>query len=904
MFFYTVVVISTAVAVQIPPPAGHFTCQRASSPVVIDGRADEAAWQRVDPITDFRLWRTYEPPTETTSVKLCYDDTCLYALFECADPDVFALYDQRDARLWESDVVELFFQPNPADPTYYEFEFAPNNTVFDARMLNTGSGGFRRWAAWNCGVRTAAAVRGTINDPADRDVGYTIEVAIPLEAFGDGAAVKPLEGRTWKFAAVRVDLSVTLESEERSSTANVPDGDIHQKDGYSTLTFVEMRMPSMQVFRPFLNGYFNAHVQLWEHIKEKTFAALGEHAALKEAMDSAGDVSARGAMIRRTFLESIGGLPAHDTPLNPQVLGSIQRPGYRIEKVIFESQPKVYVSSLLYIPDGLTGPAPGILFLSGHHREAKINPEYQRCCQDFVVNGFVVLATDPTGQGERVTHLDPDSGKMVIDWGTTEHSYQGQQCILTGTSIARYFLIDAIRGLDYLQSRPEVDPERLGVTGNSGGGTQTSLLCMTGDERVKAAVPCTYVTSREHYFCSGQAQDAEQIQFAMTKNGINYDDMFLPIAPRPLLLGAVASDFFPPEGTELTCRRLKRIYGLFGREADVDWFVAPGHHMYCKELRQAAVNWFRRYLMAAEPSFVSKDDEGYDVLPDEELWCTAKGHILSQYPDGRTPFDLNLDCVPERPAHKDSEALRGLVIDTLCIRERLDAPCEPFPRTFEPQTEHGLTRTPVFFRSETGIMVAGCLIHAEDAKPSRAVIALGEGGTTDLGPILAASQDVLDAGDAIFVYDVRGTGAVCADAINARGGGGFPSTFYDTDNWLSFLAYCAGDCLLGMRVFDVLRAADYLRACGFEKVDIHGTGLQPALWAYLAGALDPGIARVRADGLIESYEAIARTELYRTDYVPAMMVHGILRHFDLPDLKLLFKGRDLTVTTVPVALVP
>ncbi|NIA15952.1 MAG: hypothetical protein GWP08_17960 [Nitrospiraceae bacterium] len=220
-----------------PPPLLHFECARTAGAIVVDGESDDKAWDNAEPITDFRLWETFERPTERTSVRFCYDDDYLYALFECDDPDIFTLYDSRDAYIWESDAVELFLKPDADNPIYYEFEVAPNNAVFDARMVNTGSGGFRRWAKWNCDVRTAVQVRGSINEWKDRDEGYTVEIAIPLAALSETIGDRPLRGQTWKFAAVRVDVSVTLDKEERSSTANVPGGDIHQKNGYFSLTF-------------------------------------------------------------------------------------------------------------------------------------------------------------------------------------------------------------------------------------------------------------------------------------------------------------------------------------------------------------------------------------------------------------------------------------------------------------------------------------------------------------------------------------------------------------------------------------------------------------------------------------------------------------------------------------------
>jgi hypothetical protein len=652
----------------------------------------------------------------------------------------------------------------------------------------------------------------------------------------------------------------------------------------------------MEAFGKFLDGYAHVGVQLWEHLREKTFAALNTHAALKTALTTPEAVRERAAYVRGTFLASLGGLPEGGQPLNARLCGRVRRAGYVIEKIIFESQPQVYVTGLVYLPEACDRPAPGILFLSGHHREAKGNPEYQRVCHDLVTNGFVVLAIDPTGQGERVTHLDPDTGAMAVEWGTTEHSYQGQQCILTGTSIARYFLFDALRGIDYLQGRPEVDPDRIGVTGSSGGGTQTSLVCTSGDPRVKAAVPCTYVTSREHYYLTGQAQDPEQLQFGMTRDGINFDDFFLPFAPRPLLIGAVRSDFFNPEGTELTYQRLKRLYGILGAEDRVQRVFAPGGHAYCRELRQAAVNWFRRHLLDKEPDFVSPEDGAIETLPDQALWCTGKGHVPSDFPGARTPYHCNLAVLPRRAPYRDPKRLRDRVIAALGIRERLESTTPLFPRTLREQEENGIRADSIFFLSEPGVMAAGCLVRAAGSRPRRTSLLLTQEGTARLDREIAKSRGLLDTGEAVFVFDVRGKGAVKTDPVNAYADV-FPSSFFHTDGWLAWSAYCLGESLLGMRVFDVLRAAQYLRdEAHVPSVDLWAEGLEPALWGYLAAALDSGIERTRVAGLIESFESIVRDPLYRKDFTPPMLIHGVLREFDLPDLQALFEGRNVAIS--------
>src|SRR5207253_7664132 len=119
-----------------------------------------------------------------------------------------------------------------------------------------------------------------------------------------------------------------------------------------------------------------------------------------------------------------------------------------------------------------------------------------------------VLCYDPIGQGERIQLLDKD-GKPAISRGTDEHDMVGVGALLIGSSTATYRIWDGIRSLDYLAGRAEIDPKRLGCTGNSGGGTLTAYL-MALDERIGCAAPSCYITSLERLFATIGPQDAEQ----------------------------------------------------------------------------------------------------------------------------------------------------------------------------------------------------------------------------------------------------------------------------------------------------------------------------------------------------------------------------------------------------------
>ncbi len=217
------------------------------------------------------------------------------------------------------------------------------------------------------------------------------------------------------------------------------------------------------------------------------------------------DVAKRQKAMRSFLLRSLGDLPDR-TPLNPKVVGTLTRPGYRVDKVIFESRPNHHVTANLYLPEGKP-PFPGVLLPCGHSDNGKAYEDYQRVSILLAKNGMAVLCYDPIGQGERFQLLD-SQGKPVVR-GTTEHTMEGIGALLVGRQLASYRIWDGCRALDYLASRPEVDPDRLGCTGNSGGGTLTAYL-MALDDRIKVAAPSCFITSLERLFATIGPQDAEQ----------------------------------------------------------------------------------------------------------------------------------------------------------------------------------------------------------------------------------------------------------------------------------------------------------------------------------------------------------------------------------------------------------
>src|SRR5690606_10944382 len=159
-------------------------------------------------------------------------------------------------------------------------------------------------------------------------------------------------------------------------------------------------------------------------------------------------------------------------------------------------------------------------------------------------------------------YFDPETGKSKVGGTTKEHSYPGAQAFITGSSQARYMIWDGIRSVDYLLSRKEVDPDRIGITGRSRGGTQSSYIAAF-DERIKAVAPENYITSFQRLIESLGPQDAEQNFFHGIKRGIDHADLLEVRAPKPALVITTTRDAFSILGARETAREVARVYQAY-----------------------------------------------------------------------------------------------------------------------------------------------------------------------------------------------------------------------------------------------------------------------------------------------------------------------------------------------------
>ena len=384
---------------------------------------------------------------------------------------------------------------------------------------------------------------------------------------------------------------------------------------------------------PLVENATPANRLVYNHLARLSHAALQQRNERYEALQTPSEIKEYQQRLRDLFVQRLGSFPDR-TPLNPRVVGKLDCDGYSIEKVIFASQPHHHVTANLYLPES-TQPVPCVIVASGHSRTAKAADYNQRFGIIMAKNGMASLVYDPIGQGERSMILDQE-GHAKHKSTTTEHFQIGVGSILLGTNTARYRVWDGMRAIDYAQSRKEIDGDRIGFTGCSGGGTLTSYV-MALDRRVTCAAPACYLTTFGHLIDTIGPQDAEQNIFGQLAFGMDHPDYVLMRAPRPTIISCTTGDYFSVNGAWDNFRQAKRIYTRLGFAERVNLVEGDGGHGVPIGNLNAIMRWMRRWLL-------NKDDgrwtDEFTIRQVSELRCTPDGQVLL-LDDERSVYDLN-----------------------------------------------------------------------------------------------------------------------------------------------------------------------------------------------------------------------------------------------------------------------
>ena len=597
------------------------------------------------------------------------------------------------------------------------------------------------------------------------------------------------------------------------------------------------------------------------------------------------DVSRWQRSVRLRLAELLGAFPER-TPLRPRTVGRIERPRFTVENIILESRPRYYVTANLYLPRELPRPTPGILIPCGHAPAGKQHDLYSAAGICLAMQGYVALVFDPTGQGERSECIDPATGRHLVRPTVCQHHWTGKPCLLTDTTLAGYRVWDGSRCLDYLLTRPEVDPQRLGVMGNSGGGIMAMLITAV-DERVAVCA------------ASHPGGSCENLQL----RGYNPPDprLYSLIAPRPcrIIVGDKSGE---EAGHRFKLNIMKPFYAAAGHSERLEFILVDGYHDLRTPKREASYAWFNRWfgretLDSREPVF--------RPVAARRLRCTASGQVQVSL-GGETMCSLNRAraerVTPRRETPVSGNARlkqRQALLAALTARlgfERVTGALHARSR--------GLSRMgtldvePFVFESEPNMPIPALLLtpkHPREGVPT--VIHACEDGkpktlNPDLLPVFLARH-----GFRVLSIDVRDTGeGALGDSPP------FPEHHrkgmcaYIPELWrremLAIRALGVGRSRSGMRVLDIIRAGDWLESRGLPEggFAVVGEG-RLGVEALKAAALDARVTAVAAVRTLASYRLITDNAYY--NQCQHFWTPGALKDYDVPDLPALVAPRPV-----------
>jgi cephalosporin-C deacetylase-like acetyl esterase len=570
----------------------------------------------------------------------------------------------------------------------------------------------------------------------------------------------------------------------------------------------------------------------------------------------------------KDILMKIAGPFPEKTPLNPKVTGILKKDGYRIEKIIYESMPGFYVTGCLFVPDGLKGKNPAILNVIGHTGIAFRGEVYQTMILHLVQKGFIVFAIDPVGQGERIQYYDPGKKASVIGG---EHSYFGKQCLISGVSSGRYFIWDGIRGIDYLLTRKEVDPERLGVTGLSGGGTLTAYISAF-DDRVRASAPSCYITGFRRLLESIGPQDAEQNFYHAVKNGITHADFIEARAPKPTLMVTTTRDYFNIQGARETYAEAKEAFKALGKGDDLNMVEDDFGHGFTPRNNEATCAFFQKYLnLPGNPAAGE-----IKLLAPDELNATPTGQLANSI-GGETVFSINkkesLKLVDRiNNSRQTIEPHLKEVMEKAKELTGFKLPSAEIRSVFRGRYQRDGYAVEMYALKGDGNYVIPLLLFIPGGgKNCPGIIYVHpKGKIADAAPGGKIEQ-LVRKGYLVAAPDVLGTGEVAPD-----------KSFYSSNYFLSVLT---GRTVTAIQAEDILRVAYFLKTRSDADVNKIGAIAFDEMCPSLlhAAVFDNSIRSVVLNGSLVSYRSVVMNRFYDTGFTDNL-IPGVLTGYDLPDL--------------------
>jgi len=368
------------------------------------------------------------------------------------------------------------------------------------------------------------------------------------------------------------------------------------------------------------------------------------------------------------------------TPLNARITGTLQRPGYRIEKLVYESRPKFFVTAHVYVPSQ-AGKHPVVVVVNGHWAHKKDEDRLQLPAAFLALHGYVALVIDSPGWSFE--------GNALIE-RRAEGTHNDFALVEGGTNTTGYYVWDAMRGLDYMATRPDADMTKIGITGASGGGLET-LYAFAADDRYTAAVPVVYMASMELAPDNGCL--CNHVPGTMQIG--DRSDVIAIQAPKPVyLMGAQNDGEFPPDATLLTRKKMAETWKLFGKDGDTYVRIYPGPHDYNQAMRETMLGFFNRYMKGQGDGSPVPQMAISTIDPEDHQLLVLDPPI----PGERTMRDLSLEYLAKAPKSVSAE-------EVIRLNGGLPATGDMKYREFGTGTKRA-----VIFESESGLQTPGILV--------------------------------------------------------------------------------------------------------------------------------------------------------------------------------------------------
>lgn len=646
---------------------------------------------------------------------------------------------------------------------------------------------------------------------------------------------------------------------------------------------------------------------LESYLAKKLTRLAEEWQRKRDLLRSAGDVEARNAFVREKLLLMLGSFPERN-PLRATTVKVAQKDGYKVENLMFCSRPDFWVTGNLYIPTSGSGPFPAIISPCGHYPLARMIPAYQSAYISLVKSGFVVLAYDPIGQGERRQYWNPATNITEVGGPVFEHSMPGQELVLLGQTLTEYFVWDGMRAIDFLLTRPEVDPQKIGCAGHSGGGTMTKFISVA-DPRVQCAAILEGGTANASTRSIGFG-DIEQNLFPAAIYGIDNVDLHVAVAPRPLL---AAIEHYS-EGFDHAADAIKARYTQLGVEEHFATVAADDPHSWSPKLRRATTDWFCKWFYGRpEPAAA----EVYEVSRPEDLYCTPDGSL--RYSNkGKTIFSIIAEkgtALPPQQEFPKSKAevvryqshVREKIRNLLRLNETMGSARNQRlgVRSVVVTPREGYRIEKFQFLSEPGIYVpVWVFVPEKSSGVLPTVLYLNDAGMEIDGMEFAGAEssglhhgpldEMARRGYLVIAADVRGIGETSVSRMRSLSCGEFGQLF-DTNTAMAYAAWWMNESLLGMRVWDVMRCVDYAtQREGADPHDLHLIGKgQAGLWCLYAAALDTRVKSLICVESLLSYRSLTQVDRYL--YGADVFVPEILQQTDIPQMAAAIAPRPLAL---------